>query len=505
MAYVRKVVTASGATAVQVCEKVGGQQKVLAHIGSAHDEVSLALLMDKARNWLQVPGQDELDLEGLGGPADGGGPRTIGSVSALLWEVLEVAYSRVGFTAIKDEAFKQLVFARIVEPTTKADTPRVIQQLGVKPFSVSTFHRCLKRIVARDYQDQVCKVAFNFATRDRRLTLALFDTTTLHFQTDKTDNLRAPGRSKEGRFGPQVQFGLLTDTAGFPLEFVLFPGNKGETRYLIPTLEALVGRHGTKLKDLIVVADAGILSAQNCLALEALGFGFIVGSKTSSAKNEILKGLEETSDTDFIDGQIFERTRTMGGRDLPTMPRRVVYQYKKKRADRDLRVLQDQRRAALKIIHTPSKAKKVRFVQTTRGDKPAFNEELYDQATRLAGLKGYVTNLPKSVADGTQIVTWYANLFQIERSFRMSKNDLDARPFHHHKENAIYAHLVVVFTALSLSKYLEQTTGTSKNKLIQQLGPLKDSIIRIGPTTHTIKTEIPQQTQQLLHNLKKGY
>ena len=87
----------------------------------------------------------------------------------------------------------------------------------------------------------------------------------------------------------------------------------------------------------------------------------------------------------------------------------------------------------------------------------------------------------------------------------MSKNDLDARPFHHHKENAIYAHLVVVFTALSLSKYLEQTTGTSKNKLIQQLGPLKDSIIRIGPTTHTIKTEIPQQTQQLLHNLKKGY
>ena len=277
MAYVRKVVTASGATAVQVCEKVGGQQKVLAHIGSAHDEVSLALLMDKARNWLQVPGQDELDLEGLGGPADGGGPRTIGSVSALLWEVLEVAYSRVGFTAIKDEAFKQLVFARIVEPTTKADTPRVIQQLGVKPFSVSTFHRCLKRIVARDYQDQVCKVAFNFATRDRRLTLALFDTTTLHFQTDKTDNLRAPGRSKEGRFGPQVQFGLLTDTAGFPLEFVLFPGNKGETRYLIPTLEALVGRHGTKLKDLIVVADAGILSAQNCLALEALGFGFIVG------------------------------------------------------------------------------------------------------------------------------------------------------------------------------------------------------------------------------------
>lgn len=59
MAYVRKVVTASGATAVQVCEKVGDRQKVLAHIGSAHDEVGLALLMDEAHKWLQAPGQGE--------------------------------------------------------------------------------------------------------------------------------------------------------------------------------------------------------------------------------------------------------------------------------------------------------------------------------------------------------------------------------------------------------------------------------------------------------------
>lgn len=503
MAYIRKVVTASGATAVQVCEKVGDRQRVLAHIGSAHDEVGLALLMDKAHKWLQVPGQGEFDLDAL--VESDREPRTLSSVSRLLWEILEMAYERIGFSQVRDAAFKQLVFARIVEPTTKADTPRVIEQLGVKSFSVPTFHRCLKRIVERDYQDQVCRISFDFATRGGRLALALFDTTTLHFQTDKTDELRAAGRSKEGRFGPQVQFGLLTDTTGFPLEFILFPGNKGETKYLIPTLQALANRHGTKLKDLIVVADAGILSARNCVALEALGFNFIVGSKTSSAKKEVLDQLQNTDTPKaFTDGQIFERTRTMTGPDLPTTKRRVVYQYKKKRADKDLKVLQDQRAAALKIVGTPSKAKKTRFV-STRGSKPAFNQELYNQAEHLAGLKGYVTNLPKNVASGTQIVAWYTNLFQIERSFRMSKNDLDARPFHHHTENAIHAHLVIVFTALALNKYLEQKTGLSKNKLIQQLGPLKDSIIRIGTTTHTIKTEIPPKTRQLLHDLQKGY
>lgn len=88
-----------------------------------------------------------------------------------------MAYERIGFSVIKDDAFKQLVFARIVEPTTKADTPRVIEQLGVKSFSVPTFHRCLKRVVERDYQDKVCRVSFDFATRRGRLALALFDTT----------------------------------------------------------------------------------------------------------------------------------------------------------------------------------------------------------------------------------------------------------------------------------------------------------------------------------------
>lgn len=58
MAYVRKVVCALEATAVQVCDKVGDRQRVLvAHIGSAGDEVGLASVMDKTHKWLPVSGQ----------------------------------------------------------------------------------------------------------------------------------------------------------------------------------------------------------------------------------------------------------------------------------------------------------------------------------------------------------------------------------------------------------------------------------------------------------------
>jgi len=99
--------------------------------------------------------------------------------------------------------------------------------------------------------------------------------TTLHFERDDEDELRKVGMSNERRVDPQVQAGLLVDPAGFPLEVHLFEGNKAETT-LIAVLSAFAQRHG--VRDVVVVADAGMLSAANLNALEDAGFGFIVGS-----------------------------------------------------------------------------------------------------------------------------------------------------------------------------------------------------------------------------------
>jgi len=46
----------------------------------------------------------------------------------------------------------------------------------------------------------------------------------------------------------------------------LFEGNKAETKTLIPVLTRFRDRH--QAHDLVVVADAGMLSAANLLALE---------------------------------------------------------------------------------------------------------------------------------------------------------------------------------------------------------------------------------------------
>ena len=87
-----------------------------------HTPEQLAVPLEIARGRL-YPGQGQLDL-GID-PDSSGGPATITSKScAVLWQVLTGAYQRLGFDALGDESFKQLVLARIVEPTSKADSLR---------------------------------------------------------------------------------------------------------------------------------------------------------------------------------------------------------------------------------------------------------------------------------------------------------------------------------------------------------------------------------------------
>ena len=62
MAYVRKVRTASGAVAVQVARKDAGQVVILAHLGSAHTDAELGILLQRAREMV-IGGQVALDFE----------------------------------------------------------------------------------------------------------------------------------------------------------------------------------------------------------------------------------------------------------------------------------------------------------------------------------------------------------------------------------------------------------------------------------------------------------
>ena len=496
---IRKVKTASGATAVQIVEKRAGVRRIVAHLGSAHDEVQLAVLVQVARERLHA-GQQVLDLDlgaGPDRPASTGGAVVTGTACQVLWQVLVDAYARLGFDVLGDEAFAAMVLAKCVEPVSKLATIEVLGELGVRAPHRNTLTAALKRAQARDYRDILAKACMAHSVRTTgRATLVLYDVTTLHFENGDEDDLRRVGMSKEHRVDPQVQVGLLVDPGGFPLEVHLFEGNKAETTTLIPVLTAFQARH--QVSDMVVVADAGMLSAANLGALEDAGFSFIVGSRITKAPYDLADHFERHGNY-FTDGQILESSRVMGtGKAART--RRVVYQWSFKRNKHDDRAINAMIERAEKIAAGRAPLKKARFLKITGATK-ALDQATIDRARQLAGLKGYVTNLPIETMDGAAVIDAYHDLWRVEQSFRMTKSDLRARPVFHHRRDAIEAHLSVVFAALAISRHLQDATDTSIKKLVQTLRPLRSIVISIGEHTITADPTITTDARAILDRL----
>ncbi|WP_157983900.1 IS1634 family transposase, partial [Nesterenkonia muleiensis] len=286
--FVRKVRTgakAKATTAVQLMRTSRGVQQVIQHFGSAADEASVALLVAEAeRRKAEILGaqQQVFELPGLDVPAatgatdDGSAARMAGTVARVLYESLGGVYERIGFgAAVGSEVFKKLVIAGLVEPSSKLRAIGVLQSLGIEEVpSYSTIKRHLHRAQDENWRDAVCSAAYRFAASDGPISLCLYDATTLYFEADEEDTYRRPGYSKERKVDPQVVVGLLVDRTGFPLEIHSYPGNTAEATTIIPVLESFKSRH--RIEDIVVVADAGMLSQANCEALDEAGYQFII-------------------------------------------------------------------------------------------------------------------------------------------------------------------------------------------------------------------------------------
>lgn len=482
MAFIRKVRTKSGATAVQIIVKVHGHRVRIDHIGSARTDAALAVLLAVARERLTV---DQLSL--LPSSAPSPAITVIETAADLLHSVLHEQYERLGFATLKDELFAFLCIARIVEPVSKLDSLRVLADLGVHGLSDDQLYRCLRRIVAKEYRTTVSERCFAVANQ-AGIRLVLYDVTTLYFEIQKEDEYRKPGMSKERRLEPQIVVGLLVDHTGFPLGLHSFTGNTAETTTILPVLEDFKRQHS--LTDVTVVADAGMLSAKNLQALTAAGYHYIVGSRFTKIPYAIA---EYQKTKELVDQQIITSEVAPG--------QHVIYQYRAKRAALDLRNIAKQVAKAEHIVKGTTAAAKAKFL-TVKTKEKTLNQALIDKAKALAGIKGYVTNLD---APDTEIISAYHELWNVEASFRMSKSDLRARPIFHHKRDSIEAHLTIVLAALAVARTIERTTGVSIKRFVQLLRPVRSAVVRVSGQMHRVAAEIPESVANLIQRLRTGH
>lgn len=534
MAFIRRVRTKSGATAVQIAEYLEGRQRIVEHVGSAHTDAELGMLIEQAEKRLSDPAQGVLDLAVekaapvrpsvsttgsqpalLRAPPPPAGTDRPGRVTAtdsrLLWGVLAGVYIDLGFDVLGDRVFCDLVMARIVEPTSLLDVGRVLSDLGRRPVAYKTMQRTLAKAASANYREQIAAACYAHAARHGDLTLVLYDVTTLYFEAENEDELRKVGYSKERRVDPQIVVGLLVDRGGFPLEIGCFEGNKAETKTILPIIRDFLDRHG--ISDMVVVADAGMLSAVNLDELEAAGLHFIVGSKSTKAPGDLASHFRWHG-TAFDDGQIIDTVTpktARGERENDPMLRaepvwdperhqrswRAVWAYSHKRALRDRRTLRLQEERARAVVAGERAARTPRFVKVTAAGR-RLDQASLARAQMLVGLKGYVTNIPIDVMDANVVISSYHDLWHIEQSFRMSKTDLAARPMFVRTRDAIEAHLTVVFAALAVAREVQRRTGLSIRNVCRQLRPLRSATIAINGANQIFPPAIPAGQQAVL-------
>jgi hypothetical protein len=498
--YVRTVKTGSGATAVQIVYSSHHGSREIEHLGSAHSGAEVELLKAAARQRLAA-GQGELDLGVAVGAPGGPLPITSSRMSHLL-AALAHGYRVLGFdgAAGGDEVFRQLVLARIIEPTSKLDAARVLEEAGLEAVSYRTVKRRLPQYAKQPWRQRLSAACAGHAGLGPA-SLVLYDVSTLYFETDAADGFREPGFSKERRLDPQITIGLLTDQAGFPLMVSAFEGNKAETKTMLPVIKAFMAAHG--LPDVTVVADAGMVSEANQKEIEAAGLSFILGLRIPEVPYVIAQWHRDHPGQDVPDGHVFTQPWPAG----PNGGRRdqiIYYQYRHDRARRTLRGIDQQVAKAENAIAGRAPVKRNRFIQLSEGAH-TVNRELEAKARALAGIKGYITNL-QACPDGTPItadfvISAYHQLSGIERSFRMAKSDLQARPIYHHTRDSIEAHLSIVFAALAVSRWIEARTGWSIRKFVRTTRRYRTIEIQAGDHTITAADPLPGDIRQALETI----
>ena len=113
---------------MQIAERKNRRDVILEHLGSAHTEAELAALMSAGRDKINA-GQEVLDL---GLSRDPRSAVVQSKRSRQLLEALRSAWTALGFAVIEDEAFFQLVAARLIEPTSMSDCARVLGEIGMQ-------------------------------------------------------------------------------------------------------------------------------------------------------------------------------------------------------------------------------------------------------------------------------------------------------------------------------------------------------------------------------------
>ena len=388
------------------------------------------------------------------------------------------------------DVLSRLIYSRIIYPSSKLsafeDSKNFIEQ---PTFELHDIYRSLD--VLAEKCDTIQEFLYENSKKvvNRNASVLYYDCTNYFFEIEEERGNCRYGKSKEHRSLPIIQMGLLMDGNGFPLSFVIFPGNENEQPSLIPVEKKIIKDFG--ITKFVVCTDAGLASKENREFNIQKNCSYIVTQSLKKIKKHIKDwalnpegwskgdstGLDISSVMKAVDdGETFEdgiwyKERWINENGIEQRiivsfsPKYRAYQryIRSRQIERARKSAENNKKTTTKNPNSPSRfLDEVRYtdngevadnVEVVVNDGRIAEEEKYD------GFYAVCTTLEDDIKD---IIKVNKRRWEIEESFKIMKSEFKARPVYLQKDNRIEAHFLTCFIALMFIRILENKTG---NKL----------------------------------------
>ena len=391
---------------------------------------------------------------------------------------------------------KMLVFSRLLNPASKKKSFENRNRFFEKDnYSLDDIYRCLTFINGHKDNLQLWINDRIKQLHGRDTNLVYYDVTNYYFETDKIDDFKRKGISKEHRPNPIVQMGLFIDNNGIPITYQLFPGNTNDCLTYRPNLSRI--KHDYNLGKVVVVADKGMTTGDNIWYTLSSGDGYVFSMSVRGADRELKDYVLNEDGYEWLGSEYKRKSRlyprtiqvtsTSGKKLMKNVDEKQVVFYSEKydkraKAERAATIAKAQDLMAHPGKYTRATShgaagyiKNIDFDKET-GEILKTSKTLELDLEKLQAeeaLDGYyviVTSEYKESSD--QIIEMYRGLWKIEESFRVTKSDLEARPVYVSREDHIQAHFLTCFVALVIARVIEMKTEHkySITKILESLG-----------------------------------
>ncbi len=228
--------------------------------------------MTEGRNWIiKQRGLQEIDFTNYRKHTeqilDGIEELSIRGAELLLGEI----FDEIGFDEVPDNLFRQLVIARLCYPVSKLKTTDYLSKYQFFNIDVQVVYRYLDKLYNKQ-KEQIQDISYRHTLKILKgdISIVFYDVTTIYFEAESQDELRKTGFSKDGKHqNLQIVLGLLVSKGGYPLAYDIFEGKKFEGHTMLPIINAFKKKYN--LNQLVVIADAGLLSKDNIKELQQGG------------------------------------------------------------------------------------------------------------------------------------------------------------------------------------------------------------------------------------------